>query len=401
MATANYTDMSQETVLFNDAELMTPLDFNEMQRLAERRHMDYALRPLLLDGYDPGTHPQARPIAGSFSIRQSAVLAMSCRVYPGTLLFRAAADPGQPDPGWMMHRMASELTVAVDAAHATLDRIDLLSYKVEYDAVDTGSVDADPRVTKTIGGTYTSQTLDKRRRTKLTITYTPGTPNAVPVAPATPAGHVAFARIYIDPAITTILTGYIGDFREPAGSTICRRKAGDGYHNGNGALTPSLFDFGTSPEYFEIQVSPTEARAVDSPDAVVHAADVAVAHQRLKRLTIRCKIDTGVATFFALADLGGSNTIQDLISGFVTSGVFGTYQIAPSKPIWSMGGNGSPNIGPNPTKRTFRVYQNPWQAVDHDDTSADGVAGGSVALIIISNDNTDLFSFSTSEWWGF
>ncbi len=389
MATTNYTDKSAEGVLFNNAELMTPLDFNEMQRLGERRMLDALLRGMYLDGYDPGTHPQARPIGGAFSIRESAVIGMSVRVYPGTLLFRGAADPGTPDPGWMMHRMESLLTVAVDAASGVNPRIDLLSYKVEYDIVDTASADAEARVTKTVGGTYTSQTLDKRRRTKLTITYTPGTAAASPVAPATPAGHVAFAHIEVPTSDTTIATEQIIDYRTPAGSMAVHRMAFEGHFNGGSVSSPGnpLSYWDSSPSYASesvaSKITPSEQRGmIDTADA----SGTHLAHYRLKSLRIKCNWN---GIFYLMTQ--EQQVVLDTtdIDPFITPNVQGNYSITLPYPIWSMGGDDA----------GAAIHRNPWTAIDN---PLAGDAHGCEALMVygVPGATDDVYWGIYAEWYG-
>lgn len=223
MATANYTHEQRQTVLWASGELVTPEDLNAGQRIHERRLLDYMMQSLLLDGGDfdvsAAFDPWLRPVGRALSMETSSPSALSVVVHPGNVLWRSGADPGTPEPHWLMHVMDDDLTVAVDVADATNPRIDLLSAKVEQDPLDTSSVDGGLRVFKSAAGNLSSLPVDKRRRTLLTITYTPGTPAGSPVAPATPAGQVKFAEISVPATDTAIATSQISDYRTPAGYT--------------------------------------------------------------------------------------------------------------------------------------------------------------------------------------
>lgn len=387
MPTTNTTHKAAESVLYNNAELMTPADLNNAQHLLERRALDYVVQPTLLEGFSDGTVVQGRPVGGALSIRESATPGMSCRVYPGTILFRPAADAGQPEPSWLLHRLDAVQTITVDAAHATLDRIDLLSFKVEYDAVDTGSADAEPRVTKTTSGTYTGQTLDKRRRTKLTITYTPGTPDASPVVPATPAGQVAFAQIEVPAADTAITTSQIVDYRTPAGSTFVRRWGFEMMvFNGSTSTPHDVADYGATDQWTaqsanieaRVRVGPGEVRCLD---AAVDP-DFSLAHCRLKRVKFYGRLTHGGTAAAVLACPGGGGDLLD-ISADVPTGSLDEHTHVPDRPVWSMGDAATD-------------FANPWSAVD----GSGERYGGDVLMILRAGATTDVFGSVAAEWWG-
>lgn len=386
--TTIYTDKSQESVLFNNAELATPADMNNTQYLRERRVVDYMFAHQHLDAFDPGSFPVARPLGGAFSIRQAASVGMTVRVYPGTLFFKSAADPGQPAPQWLMHRMGSIMTVTVDTADATNPRRDLLSYKVEYDSLDTGSVDADARVTKTVGGTYTSQTLDKRRRTKLTVTYTPGAPGVSPVPPSTPAGQVAFAVIEVPATDTTISTTQILDYRTPAGAVTVRRRPDQGYTQGSNRPTDGFWNAssGFVSEVFYYYFAPDELRGMDITDAVSTADGHCLAHYRLKRVRVKAKITGSSARFFT-ATVDGGSLIED-VSSQIVSGVDASYTLTPTYPLWSMGGADAGS----------KYHRNPWTSIDVG-TGGEHY-GGNVYLHLQAGATNDLVYPIMAEWYG-
>jgi hypothetical protein len=87
-------------------------------------------------------------------------------------------------------------TQAIDAHHATNRRYDLISL--------APATDDDQSATRNVKNPSTlvvsSTNVDKRRRLYYTLTYTAGTPAATPADPATPAGHIAIARIRVPAA---------------------------------------------------------------------------------------------------------------------------------------------------------------------------------------------------------
>lgn len=90
--------------------------------------------------------------------------------------------------------------VTIDPAHATLDRIDLIS--IQYDTLDN-----DPQVTKfknpetkvKYNDTVNRQTIDY-----FEIAYTAGTPAETPEAPAIPTGHIGLYTVAVGAAVTSI-----------------------------------------------------------------------------------------------------------------------------------------------------------------------------------------------------
>lgn len=240
MPIADYTHEQQESLRWNDPELITPSDLNNAQRLRERRALDHLLWNQLIEG---GVHQdiitsdgQMRPIGSGFAIAQNAPSPnMSVWIKRGCVLYQqpsegfggpakggqGSSDEGAVEPTVLAHAMDSDLQVTIDPAHATLTRFDRIAYKVEYDAADVGSgPHVETRASKTAAGNVVSQILDKRRRTLLTVRYVPGTPGSG--VPGTPGGFHRLADITVPALDTTIGQSQIQDWRTPAGTTkIC------------------------------------------------------------------------------------------------------------------------------------------------------------------------------------
>lgn len=214
------TNEQQESVLYNDGEGVVFGDFNDMQRLAERRMLDYLTESFMLHGRLSTSAPKLRPISNAISIQANGTPDLTVKVQPGAILWRPAADPGQPDPFTVMHNLDAVESFTVPTADGSNPRWDIISAKVEYDPLDTGSVDAVTRDFKdAITGALTSPVTDKRRRTLLTMTYTTGTPAGSPTEPSPPAGEEVFCRVEVATSATQIFSDNIVDKRFPAGMT--------------------------------------------------------------------------------------------------------------------------------------------------------------------------------------
>lgn len=114
--------------------------------------------------------------------------------------------------------LAADLVVNLQAAHATLHRIDLIV--VNSSVVDelTGTRKYKDAATNTISNA--NFTLQKAFASQVSVEV--GTPNAVPVAPAVPAGKVAIAQVYVTAATGIANAAAITDLRSlmPVGPNI-------------------------------------------------------------------------------------------------------------------------------------------------------------------------------------
>ncbi len=389
MAQASYTHVQQETVLWHTTELITPEDLNFQQRLKDRRLLDHLLAGLL---EEPGSDTDddaaiaARPIGDGFGIYQMSPADMTVRVLPGTLLWKQAADPmvaepTQPAPRVLWHRMDSVLSVVVDAAHATLGRIDILSYKLEYDPEDTlAGPDFVTRVIKNSNGTFSAQDFDKRRRTLLTITYTPGTASGSPAAPATPSGHVKFAEISVPATDTAISQTQISDFRTPAGCTTIAFPVGAAHPTSG--WTMDFHKWLSSSADEGLHCSAAHSSMVSKRRALPGTSGkVAGRHLRLKTLYLGGKFTLagdGAANLWrtGLSTGGTSTLVADLDALGLASASDALHTIDfSSLALWA---NGFPNPSTNNLAERFAELK----------------------LIIVSGAANDFFRGASAVFWG-
>jgi hypothetical protein len=191
------------SVLLTSTELGTPKDFNEQQALG-RRNVGYLLDAALSGGAQLRAFGDALKVTANGADMDLTVTGLA------PILWRLAADPGAPDPQVLLHQLGADDTFTADAADGSNPRIDVFSAKVEDgDEGDPSSVIVKDGTT----GAITSQSFNKRTRTKLTVTYTPGTPAASPVAPAPPAGEVVFAEVLVDTGVSLLEQEDVTDSR--------------------------------------------------------------------------------------------------------------------------------------------------------------------------------------------
>jgi hypothetical protein len=205
-----YTNPAE--VLFNSTELGTPKDLNELQNLV-RRNLGFLLDAALSGGAQLRAFGDALKVTADGATMDLTVTGLA------PILWRLAADPGAPDPQVLMHQLGADDTFTVDAADGSNPRIDVFSATIE----DADVGDSESRIVKDgTTGAITSQSLDKRTRTKLTVTYTPGTPAASPVAPSPPAGEVVFAEVLVDTGVALIEQADVTDLRSRFGIRAIR-----------------------------------------------------------------------------------------------------------------------------------------------------------------------------------
>lgn len=212
MGTQVFTYDVPAELLFNDGEGLDYNDLNDMQRIARRSREDgFFAQRYFLAGTLMGVH--LRPLFFALSIKDST--GMDVKVTAGSVLWQLSSDPGEPEPQYILAKLEADQVITVDAADATFDRWDILTAKVEWSEGDSETRDFEDGITRV----KTTQVLDKRRRTKLTITYTPGTPSASPSEPTPPSGEEKFARIEVPATASSLTSDNLKDFRFPCGYT--------------------------------------------------------------------------------------------------------------------------------------------------------------------------------------
>ena len=183
---------------FVHGEVTQAVDLNGMQETIARRMVaDAEIDPAL-------PLPQLRPVGPALSPLAD-VTTFRLVLKPGLIRW-CAADILQPS-AILEHRLDRLLAIDVDGRPpAGTRRFDILSARVD---VDTDQSDLITRIVATdVDGrlVYTPQTIDRTMRTRLTVTYTPGTPAsepAVPEDPQPPTGEHVFARIRVSASAET------------------------------------------------------------------------------------------------------------------------------------------------------------------------------------------------------
>lgn len=135
-----------------------------------------------LSGMKPGIFQ-----SGDFQVTQNGSPNMTVNVSTGTALVRGTEDASFQGMYWVENEATQN--VSITAAHATLNRIDLVVIRIRDNAYSTGpSNDA-------------------------TIYVVDGTPASSPSAPSAPPNSLILAQVAVDAAVTQILTADITNVR--------------------------------------------------------------------------------------------------------------------------------------------------------------------------------------------
>lgn len=125
--------------------------------------------------------------SGDFAVTQNGTPNMTVNVAPGMAFVRGTEDATYQGMYWVENQATQN--VSISAAHATLNRIDLLVLRIRDNAYSTGpSNDA----------------------TAFVVT---GTPASSPSAPAAPPNSFVLAQITVGAAVTSIVTANIANQR--------------------------------------------------------------------------------------------------------------------------------------------------------------------------------------------
>lgn len=208
------TDVEAE-VLYNDGEALLDSDMLDMQRIDRRLWSKAFLRMSeATDSFLP-----LRPLRTALQPRRHD--STNIRVDPG-IIFWALTDPGGRDYGSLVFSLDNQIVITYDPNVSGLTRYDILSVKLEKE--DETPISRDFKDATT--GALSTQSFAKIRGYKMTLTYTPGVPDASPVEPAVPAGEEKIARIEV-PSGTPVGFEDVIDFRYPAGNTTMWSQPGD------------------------------------------------------------------------------------------------------------------------------------------------------------------------------
>lgn len=186
-------------LLFNQYEKIISQDLNDVQAVINQNMNDRTLYPYF-------GSPAGGVLGSSFI--GSYVSALASSIAAGTGYFYDSTQVGYFSKFRQIYSAAA-IPVTHTAAHATLNRIDLVCLSPNFVTTSTAS-----RYVKTGGtGPIVLSTVNKTAADTYTLTVVAGTPAASPVAPATPAGSIALYRALIHAVTGLTGSGDITDVR--------------------------------------------------------------------------------------------------------------------------------------------------------------------------------------------
>ncbi len=210
-----------KTVNYNDGEGITHGDLNDGQRFLASRLSEQVIERLIGNptSIDPDSEAQA-------TINVSTAWAYCLTV--GGAHFKPTNDFGDPDqhqftitPGTVFQKIGNATgdepsilsytfdgttVISIAAGHATLARVDMLQMKLEYEDRDSQSRDFKDGTT----GVITSNSMNKKRQVKATISWKTGTAAANPAYPSPDAGYVPLMCAVIDNNYIVATTNPLG-----------------------------------------------------------------------------------------------------------------------------------------------------------------------------------------------
>lgn len=372
-------------VLFHDGEGIDFADFNAAQRLAVQAVAD-AILPVWVD---PPAYSamDLRPVDNALAV--TTVSATQVQVGPGRVLGRIAQPVDANDHGLAVHHLESGVQITIPANTSTTDeRWDIIQAKIER--VNGGSEARDFKDATT--GALSSQTLDKRRQTVLTINRKEG---GFFIEPAPDAGFIKLARVRVPINSGALTADSVEDFRRPAGYRRILHTPTDCHFVG-GTVPGTSHTVGDNGE-ISFGASKT-LRIPLRPGAYLSRSGGNV-HRfagRLAALRLSGEWDSGdLFNLFRVQTLGsstgGANTSVRNISSLVTRSGLGvgsisdiditagdTGTLAYSRSIWSNG-----RLNPNDTT-----------------TAADLDAYLILQIATSATAGNRIFRGLASEWWG-
>lgn len=195
-------------IIWNTRERITSTDFNDATNLLNRGMLEMLASS---SGRQTGVvHGLQASITG---------VGLAVSVSAGLAVFDNGTPTTADDSVFEWLELGSSTSVNVPAADPANPRWDV----IEIAASDVVELSALRDVFNPALGTFTPQTLEKRRRSAPTISVRSGTPAATPVFPAGIAGVIPLAYILV-PATVAVLTA--GD------EVLCRPLLGGGEQSG-------------------------------------------------------------------------------------------------------------------------------------------------------------------------
>lgn len=321
---------TRSEVLYHDGEGIEDGDLNKMQNLMHEYIWSKAFIDFLFGGEAPaGT--RIRPLQDALSVRH--LQDMEVEVARGTVF--AFVDGER-----VAARIDSNATFDLDDADDTDPRIDIISAKVEIDdqddlGADAASRDFEDAQTREL----TSQTIDKRRRVKVTMEYTPGTPSSDPDPPGTPDGHDKLVEIKVEANATEVEDSDITDYRVPAGSSMIVVPISSAWTDGNTSVNilngQVQHDGGGNAV---IGIPQVASQAIGSIGSWRH-------HVRIRTMAVWGKTEGSSQIQFRYSPAGEESGAAE-IHTFDLGASFGVDTWGADPPVWLHNGRGNPRITP-------------------------------------------------------
>lgn len=189
------------TTLFNTLEQILSPDLNRIGSLSGKAIMD---RLIAFAGtMDSATAPKNATLRG-LDLTPGAGVSVDLAAGEFVRFGTASANESALKLGAVA--ALTNLVITPDGANPRIARV----------SVGEASADSDASIRNILtlpARTITPTNVNKTRSPSATVTLTLGTPAANPVAPATPAGHVALWDVYVPAAAASIAAGHLIDLR--------------------------------------------------------------------------------------------------------------------------------------------------------------------------------------------
>lgn len=321
-------------MLFSNGEGIDNADFNGLQRYLSARINDISLIPHLRGSGNEWavTADQTQLYvlgAGAPPFAEVANRRVVCD--EGALVWVNSSVPDGSAPVVLIHWVSyADIDVTIDVG-GVQDRYDVISVKVEEEA--NNAADQESRDFKdATTGVITSQSLYKKRRTKLTVQVTKGVEGASPTEPATPSGFKKWCAVKVPAAFNapfTQMETYFRDYCVPAD----RRSS---------LVIPRLLE----RSVFTAAVATYACGPAGAGEAFVIPLGLGPSGRlvgRLMRLAMKSTLSAGALVKLvriSFADLDFSpvvTVLRDLSSTFINLGVGKHVEWTADQPYWMSG----------------------------------------------------------------
>lgn len=330
-----------KTVNLSDGQGIDEVDANNAQKFLQAQLFDLVFRAKMREvetGTPSGsTTPRCYGWGAGGAIKAS-VTALTSTNRPGVIATLPAPDtaPTGADPQALLYLLGDgELVTLHDAAHATLDRWDIVCVKLEQLLDGSASRDFEDASTRAPTSTSTNTT----RTVTLTKQVVKGTNAAAGTAvePATPVGFTKYAAVFIPATFASTFSAatHFRDHRVPLGQ-----------YDVAFVLPIAGYLDGWAPSSAHVNGGILAAAGGNIARIYIPAAPRG---GRLMRLTVRAKITDGGGTgvmrlLRADMDTGaGGGTIIDLGH---TSGAFHEFDVITSGVVQDQTLTAAPLVGP-------------------------------------------------------